>query len=91
MIETKEDENKKIRKWLDNYTNAGGFPVTFNLPLETFERVSQYMKGKPFKSFSEAIMFLLDFHPEIAPQRHSQDHEMGKPELPFDSEEMDHS
>lgn len=87
VIETNEDENKKIRKWLDDYRNAGGFPITFNLPLETFEKVGQYMKGKPFESFSEAIMFLLDSHPEMA----AQGHEMGKPKLPFDSEKMDHS
>lgn len=83
----KEDEDKKIREWLDIYANAGGFPITFSLPLETFEKISQYMKDKPFKSFSEAMVFLLDSHPEMA--RH--DREMGKPKLSFDSEERDHS
>ena len=83
----KEDEDKKIREWLDNYTNAGGFPIQFNLPLETLEKISKYMEGKPFKSFSEAMVFLLDSHPEIG----MNSHEMGKPGLPFDSEERDHS
>jgi hypothetical protein len=83
----KEEEDKKIRGWLDNYTNASGFPIAFSLPLETFDKISQYMKGKPFRSFSEAMVFLLDSHPEMA--KHS--HEMGKPKLPFDFEERDHS
>ncbi len=80
-------ENERIQKWLDYHAGVGGLPVTLTLPLKTFESISQYMKDKPFKSVSEAIMFLLDTHTEIA----AQNHETGKPNLPFNLEEMDHS
>ncbi len=85
--ETKQDENEKIKKWLDNYRNAGGFPVTLNLPLETFEKIGQYMEGRPFKSFGETIVFLLNSHPETIVRMRTEEQDTGKPE----SYEMAHS
>jgi Arc/MetJ-type ribon-helix-helix transcriptional regulator len=91
MIEMAEIENEKIRKWLDYHTNMGGLPVTLTLPLNMLESISQYMKDKPFKSASEAIMFLLDTHTEMATNMSDQNRKTGKSDLPFNLEEMDHS
>jgi hypothetical protein len=86
-----EIENERIRKWLDYQENVGGLPVTLTLPLKTLESVSQYMKDKPFRSVSEAIMFLLDTHTEVKTYMSAGSHEEGKPDSIRSLEERDHS
>ncbi len=86
-----KDEEKTIQEWLDYYADVSGYPVTLTIPLKTLERINQYMKGKPFKSVSEAIIFLLDSDPEIAARIQNRGPRRGRPNIPLNLEEMDHS
>jgi hypothetical protein len=47
-------------------------PFAISIPVELWERVGRYMEGKPFKSFDEAITFLLEHHPALEDDRCSE-------------------